>query len=138
MHSFGAWLVWGLIGLTAVLLAAFAADWTFYSLRGSPGGSPMRRVGIWLLPVLAGLAVVFVVVFAGDFAIYKLQGSPHSSVTVSQFMSVPLKGQKTEYDFLGTADVACAQALFPQDGLSPCWHLRRNPNQWENVGTPQY
>ncbi len=98
----------------------------------------MRLLGKWLLRILIAVAAVFFVAFAADFAVYKLQSSPHSSVTVSQFMSVPLKGQKTEYDFLGTADVSCAQALFPQDGLSPCWHLRRNPNQWDDVGTPQY
>jgi hypothetical protein len=48
-------------------------------------------------------------------------------------MGVPLKGQKEEYDYLGTADVPCSRSLFPQGGNDPCWHLRRNPNQWENL-----
>lgn len=98
----------------------------------------MRWLGKWLLWILIGAAAVLFFTFAVDFAVYKLQGSPHATVTVNRFMSVPLKGQKTEYDFLGTADVACAQALFPQDGLSPCWRLRRNPNQWDDLGSPQY
>lgn len=96
----------------------------------------MRRLGIWLLRGLLGFAVVSLVTFAVDLAVYKLRGSPHSSVAVSRFLSVPLKGQKTEYDFLGTANVSCAVALFPQDNQDPCWHLRRNPNQWENLSTP--
>jgi hypothetical protein len=53
-------------------------------------------------------------------------------------MSVPLKGQKTEYDFLGTENVACDLALFPHGGETPCWYLFSHSNHWENVGTPQY
>jgi hypothetical protein len=98
----------------------------------------MRWLGRWLMRVLLAVATVSLAAYAIDFAVYKLRGSPHSTVTVSQFMSIPLKGQKTEYDFLGTADVSCAVALFPHGGQDPCWHLRRNANQWENVGTPAY
>ncbi len=98
----------------------------------------MRWLGTWLLRGLLGFAAVSLVAFAVDWTVYKLRGSPRSSVTVSRFMEIPLKGQKTEYDFLGSANVSCAAALFPQDGHDPCWHLRRNPNQWENLGAPQY
>jgi hypothetical protein len=88
--------------------------------------------------VLLAVAILSLVAYAIDVAVYKLRGSPQSTVAVSQYMSIPLKGQKTEYDFLGTANVPCAEALFPHGGQDPCWHLRRNPNQWENVGTPAY
>jgi hypothetical protein len=98
----------------------------------------MRWLGRWLMRVLLAVAIVSLAAYAIDFAVYKLRGSPQSSVSVSRFMSIPLKGQKTEDDYLGTADVACAVALFPRGGQDPCWHLRRNPNQWENVGTPAY
>jgi hypothetical protein len=98
----------------------------------------MRRFGRWLLRGLIGFAAFSLVVFAVDLTVFLLRGSPHSSVAVSRFMIVPLKGQKNEYDYLGTSNVSCAVALFPQDGQDPCWHLKRNPNQWENVGTPQY
>jgi hypothetical protein len=98
----------------------------------------MRWLGRWLMRVLLAVAIVSLAAYAIDFAVYKLRGSPQSSVSVSRFMSIPLKGQKTEDDYLGTADVACAVALFPHGGQDPCWHLRRNPNQWENVGTPAY
>jgi hypothetical protein len=98
----------------------------------------MRRLGMWLLRGVVGFAAVALVAIGVDWTVFKLRGSPHSSVAVSRFLEVPLKGQKTEYDFLGTANVSCAVALFPQDGQNPCWHLRRNPNQWENLDTPQY
>jgi hypothetical protein len=48
-------------------------------------------------------------------------------------MGVPLKGQKEEYDYLGPVTVPCSKSLFPQGGSDPCWHLRRNPDQWDNL-----
>ena len=98
----------------------------------------MRWLGRWLLRVLLGVAAVSLVAYAADWTTYRLRGSPQSTVQVSQFMTIPLKGQKTEYDFLGTTSVSCAVALFPHGGEDPCWHLRRNPNQWENTGGPAY
>jgi hypothetical protein len=98
----------------------------------------MRVLGRWLLRALLAIATVSLAAFAVDFAVYKLRGSPQSTVQVSQYMSIPLKGQKTEYDYLGSANVACAVALFPHGGEDPCWHVRRNKDQWEKVGTPAY
>lgn len=98
----------------------------------------MRTLGRWLMRALVGFAAVSLVVFAADWTVYKLRGSPRASVVVSRYMEVPLKGQKTEYDYLGTANVSCAVALFPQDAQDPCWYLKRHASQWENVGTPQY
>jgi len=81
----------------------------------------LRRVAIIL-------AAAFVAVYGGDWAIFKLRGSPQSSVTVSRYVTIPLKGNRQEFDYLGTGDQACSVSLFPQAGLSACWQLRRNPN----------
>jgi len=83
----------------------------------------------WLQRAVVVLVAGFVAVYGGAWAIYKLRGSPTSTVSVNRFMTVPLKGNKIEYDYIGTADVPCSVSLFPQAGQSPCWHLRRNPNQ---------
>ena len=83
----------------------------------------------WLQRAVVVLVASFVAVYGGDWAIYKLRGSPTSTVSVNRFMTVPLKGNKIEYDYIGTADVPCSVSLFPQAGQSPCWHLRRNPTQ---------
>jgi len=83
----------------------------------------------WLLRVIVGLMAGFALAYVGDWVTFKLRGSPMSKVTVNQFQTVPLKGTKVEYDYLGSADVPCSQSLFPQGGQSPCWQLRRNPNQ---------
>jgi len=87
----------------------------------------------WIQRVAIALVAAFVVTYGGDWAIYKLRGSPTSTVTVNRFLTVPLKGNKIEYDYVGTAQEACSVSLFPQAGQSPCWHLRRNPNQTTNL-----
>ena len=87
----------------------------------------------WMVRAFLALAAATLVAYAGDSLVYALRGSPSAMVTVNRFMGVPIKGQKEEYDFLGTAQVPCAVALFPHKGQDPCWHLRRNPNQWENL-----
>ena len=84
---------------------------------------------IWLGRVLVVLAAVFVVIYAGDWAVYKLRGSPQSTVTVNRYITIPRKGNKQEFDYLGSMDVPCSVSLFPQAGQAPCWQLRRNPNQ---------
>jgi hypothetical protein len=83
----------------------------------------------WLIRVAVVLAVGFVLTYFGDWAIFKLRGSPQSTATVNQFQTVPLKGNKEEYDYLGSQQQPCSESIFPHGGLSACWLLRRNPNQ---------
>lgn len=83
----------------------------------------------WARRVVIVLIAAFVLLYVGDWTVYKLRGSPQSHVTVNRTLSVPLKGNKTEVDYLGTSDVACSVSLFPQGGESTCWQLRRNRNQ---------
>jgi hypothetical protein len=89
----------------------------------------MRLLMRWLLRVVVVLAAAFVAVYAGDLAIYKLRGSPISKVTVNRYVTIPLKGNKQEFDYLGTIEVPCSVSIFPQAGKSPCWQLRRSSNQ---------
>jgi hypothetical protein len=86
----------------------------------------------WAMRIGIGLVAAFIVVYFGDWAVFKLRGSPHGSVAVNRYLTVPLKGNKQEYDYLGTLDVPCSVSLFPQGGQSPCWQLRRNQNQGMN------
>jgi hypothetical protein len=83
----------------------------------------------WLRRGLLVVAVGFLAVYAGDWAVFKLRGSPVSKVTVNRYVTIPLKGNKQEFDFIGTSDVGCSMSLFSQGGQDPCWKLRRNPNQ---------
>jgi hypothetical protein len=84
---------------------------------------------LWLRRIAVILISVFIGLYMGDWAVYRLRGSPQSRVTVSRFLTVPLKGNKTEIDDLGTQDVPCSKSLFAQSGDSPCWRLRRNTSQ---------
>ena len=83
----------------------------------------------WVRRIVVMLMAGFVLLYGGDWAVYKLRGSPQGSVTVNRTLSVPLKGNKTEVDYLGSSDVPCSVSLFPQGGESTCWQLRRNRNQ---------
>ena len=89
----------------------------------------MRWFVHWLLRVIVVLTVAFVAAYGGDWAVFKLRGSPTSKVTVNRYLTIPLKGNKQEFDYLGTIDAPCSVSLFPQAGQSACWQLRRNPNQ---------
>jgi hypothetical protein len=87
----------------------------------------------WLRRIVVALIVAFVLLYFGDWAVYKLRGSPQGAVNVSQTLVVPLKGNKSEYDYMGSSNVPCAVAIFSQDGEIPCWQLRRNHNQNTNI-----
>ena len=89
----------------------------------------LRLLGKWVLRIVVAAGVAFVLLYAGDLCVYKLRGSPQSKVTVNRYAAIPLKGNKTEFDYQGTLDMPCAEAVFSQGALSPCWKLRKNPNQ---------
>ena len=78
---------------------------------------------------VALLVIALFALYAGDWAVYRLRGSPQSKVTVNRYVTIPLKGNKSEYDYLGSMDVPCSVSLFSQDGESSCWRLRRHPTQ---------
>jgi hypothetical protein len=46
------------------------------------------------------------------------------SVVVSNIVVMPLKDNKEEYDWGGTADASCSLSIFPQAGSGACWWLR--------------
>jgi hypothetical protein len=87
----------------------------------------------WSNRVIVILAVAFLAVYAGDWGVFKLRGSPQSKVTSNRYITIPLKGNKQEFDYLGSIDVPCSRSLFPQAGQSPCWQLRRNTNQGATI-----
>jgi len=80
---------------------------------------------------LAAMAIVAfaVISFAVDWAVFKSSGSPRSAYTVSHFVSAPLKNQKEEIDYTGSEEVPCSLSMYPQDGIVPCWYLRRHTHQ---------
>jgi hypothetical protein len=89
-----------------------------------------RIVGRALVGVLGALAVLYV----GDWAVWRVQlarGSGMGTVAVGTLIETPLKGNKTEYDWAGNAEVDCSKSIFPQAGSGACWWLRRHPVIYE-------
>jgi hypothetical protein len=80
-----------------------------------------------------GVIAACVVSYAGDWLVFNLRGSVTAKVTVSHFLSAPLKNNKQELDYLGSEEVSCSVSLFPQGGFTPCWYLRRHKNQVTNI-----
>jgi hypothetical protein len=90
----------------------------------------MRRlIWKWTQRIVLTLAAAFMAVYIGDLTVYKLRGSPQNHVRVNQTILVPLKGNKQEYDYLGSSDVPCSESIFSQGGEDACWILRRNQNK---------
>ncbi len=89
----------------------------------------LRHFRRWLFRGVVVLAVGFIAVYLGDWAVFRMRGGPLSKVTIDRYMTIPLKGNKQEIDYLGTMDVPCSISLFPEGGQSPCWQLRRNASQ---------
>jgi hypothetical protein len=82
------------------------------------------------------LVLVFLLVnlYVWDWVLLRIRvsrGTAFGSVQVNQFLATPLKGNKVEYDFMGTGPVTCSRSLFPQQGHPACWWLERHPTQWE-------
>lgn len=88
----------------------------------SPGQLILRWLGLTLLCILGTAALTYL----GDYAIFSLRGQPQDQIIVTRYMAAPLKDNKTEYYYEGTGPMACAKALFPQNGWTPCWYLRRH------------
>lgn len=94
-------------------------------------------IGGWRLRLgqLGILAVLLLgVLYAGDWVVVQLRvkhGTAYGVVEVNQFLATPLKGNKVEYDLVGTVQETCSRSIFPQKGHPACWWLERHKSQWE-------
>jgi hypothetical protein len=89
----------------------------------------MRRPS---LRIFQGLLAVLLVLYLGDWAVLRVRtgGQASSSVQVEQFLRTRLKGQKEEFDYMGTVARPCVPSLFPHSAAPPCWWLERHKIQW--------
>ena len=92
-----------------------------------------QTVGQWLkqlaIRIVVGLIFASALVYFGDWAVWRTwvaRGGGMGKATVSVFVVAPLKGNKEEYYFEGTATVDCSRSLFPQAGSGACWWLARH------------
>jgi len=90
----------------------------------------MKRI-LWNL--IRVLIAAVIVVYLVDWAILRIRiarGTAYGTVQVDQYLSTPLKGNKDEYDYLGTTSVPCSHSIFPH-GAAPCWWVERHKSVWE-------
>ncbi len=55
-------------------------------------------------------------------------GDPFDVVTYPHLLAIPQKGNKVEYELDARSpmeSVPCVHSLFPHDGYTPCWYVRR-------------
>ena len=94
-------------------------------------------IGRWLKLLVRYFPVLFAAVlllYIGDWVVFEVRlahGSAYSSVQIDQMLATPLKGNKTEYDLMGTVQETCSRSIFPQKWHTPCWWLTRHNSQWE-------
>ena len=72
---------------------------------------------VMVLAVLSGL------LYAGDWLILRIRvshGTAYRVIQVNQLLATPLKGNKVEYDWMGTVEQQCSRSLFPQAGNPAC------------------
>lgn len=94
----------------------------------------MKRLWEILQGILKVLLVTALVLWAGDWSIFHIRaarGHGFGTVLVQEYLSTALKGNKNEYDFLGTEQVMCVHSLFPHEAMPPCWWVQRHTTQWE-------
>lgn len=78
------------------------------------------------------------ILYALDWSVFearRMKGTGMGSMPVDQFLATTLKGNKAEYDYLGTANQNCSHSLLPQYAASnwntPCWWLARHSTSWQ-------
>lgn len=79
------------------------------------------------------LLVALLLIYLLDWALLRIKmahGAGYGAVQVDVYLSTPLKGNKSEYDYLGSQPEPCAHALFPH-GAPPCWWLSTHTSRWE-------
>lgn len=83
---------------------------------------------------LLGLLLAMLLVYIGDIAVFEVRvrrGTAYRTIEIDQFLRTPLKGQKEEYDAVGSVQVTCARTVFPRPDVAACWWLERHKTQWQ-------
>lgn len=92
-----------------------------------------RLVLRWIRRILVAVSAALAIIYAADALIFAMRGNPMDQVTVKRYLAVPLKGNKIEYDYQGTAPDPCSRTLFPQGAAQPCWYLRGHNTILEQI-----
>lgn len=84
----------------------------------------------------AALVAMLVLAYAVDYLLLRYRmtrNSAYGTVTVRQYYAIQEKNQRTEYVNGAPQDEPCVNSLFPHQGITPCWYLRRHPERQVQV-----
>src|SRR6185437_12916535 len=93
------------------------------SYKIAAGQPDMERLERILFPFAIVIAF-FGLLYLADWGVLEFRvahGSAYRTVQINQFLATPLKGNKEEYDMMGTFGQKCSRSIFPQKGNMPCW-----------------
>lgn len=91
----------------------------------------MKRTGRMVQLLLALLLLLYAVDW-GLLRIRTARGSAYETLEINEYLATPLKGNKAEYDYMGTRAETCARSMFPQTGDLPCWWLEKHTTHWQH------
>lgn len=94
----------------------------------------MRSWKSYLGKAVVVILISLIVLYAADWVVLKIRiahGTAYGSVEVDQFLATPLKGNKEEYDMVGSFQQSCTRTIFPHQGKAACWWVRKHNSQWE-------
>lgn len=80
------------------------------------------------------MMLALLALYIGDVSVFELRvrrGTAYGVIDVNQFLATPLKGQREEYDVVGTIQVTCARTIFPRPSVPACWWLERHKAEWQ-------
>lgn len=87
----------------------------------------MKKIAV---RALSGIAVAALIAYAADYTVFRYRIfrnlAAYDTVTVRYYYEVQEKNNRTEYDFASAQPQNCVNALFPHQGLEPCWYARRH------------
>ncbi len=86
-----------------------------------------------ILQFVLGLVVVLGAVYVGDGLAVRQRKDPTSTVEVRPYTAVPRKDKREEFLFDDPYDQPCVNALFPHEGIPPCWYVRRHTQRRTNL-----
>ena len=83
----------------------------------------------WLGRIFAGMLFLTALAYAIDSVLFHYRRAQFATVKVAPYYAVPLKDHKTEFLFDDPREETCVNSLFPRQGDSPCWYLKRHKEQ---------
>jgi len=99
--------------------------------------NPRDRLRRIFTAAILSLASAVLLAFGLDYAVFRIRvatdRSPYGSVTVTHYYAVLQKNGKTAFMFDPPQPQTCVNALFPHAGATPCWYLRRHPEQRTDI-----